>query len=456
MNNKLFYLILLSVYAISRIKLVDSIYLFDDTFITFRYAENFANSNGLVYNLSENFLGVSTPIYALFCSLLAFLKVDLTLFISYFNIAFELISIHLLIKYLKLNSKVLNILIVVMISVSPYLLRVTLGGMEANLFFLSSIISIILFTNKKYYLMTLITSVTCFIRPEGIVLISILIVLLLIKKEYKLILKLIPIGTIVASIGLTIIYLNYGVLLPQSVSAKAGLSDIGIIDVLNAIFWRDKVTLVLILPSVYVFIKYKDNLFLNIISFWAFGMLMFYLITKPLVWTWYVYPIWFIISMLGVIGLYELVKKYTISENLKYLIILPILFSVFISNYKVNLVSKNIYGELEIYFKNFPKNKYTIYANDIGAIGYYSKQFIYDSESLISDKAMLLNRKEDLVNIYKPDYLFINNTNENFKILEQELKNYNFVRAFMQSGDSAFPKMHSETWVQDYLLFKRK
>ncbi len=71
MNNKVFYLILLSVYAISRIILIDAIYLFDDTFITFRYAENLANSNGLIYNLSENILGVSTPIYALFCSLLA-------------------------------------------------------------------------------------------------------------------------------------------------------------------------------------------------------------------------------------------------------------------------------------------------------------------------------------------------------------------------------------------------
>lgn len=456
MNSKTFYLILLSVYAISRILLIDSIYLFDDTFITFRYAENLANSNGFIYNLTENFLGVSTPFYALFCSLLAFSKIELTSFISYFNIAFELISIHLILKYLKLNSQVLNVLIVVLISISPYLLRVTLGGMEANLFFLTSIISIVLYTKKKYYLMTLISSINCFIRPEGIVLISILIILLLIRKEYKLISKLIPIGVVVATIGLAIIYWNYEVLLPQSVSAKAGLSNIVLFDVLIAIFWRDKISLVLLIPAIYAFYKFKDNKILAIMSYWAFGMLLFYLITKPLVWTWYVYPIWFIISMLGVIGLFELVKKYKITENLKYLIMVPIIFSILISSYKVNFVSKNIYNELEVYFKDYPEGKYTIYANDIGAIGYYSKQFIYDSESLISDKAMILKRKEDLVNIYKPDFLFINNTNDNFRILEQELKDYNFVRAFMQSGDYTFPATHSDSWVQDYLLYKRK
>jgi hypothetical protein len=60
MENKYIYYLILASYLISRIILIDSIYLFDDTFITFRFAENLANSNSLIYNLNENFLGVST------------------------------------------------------------------------------------------------------------------------------------------------------------------------------------------------------------------------------------------------------------------------------------------------------------------------------------------------------------------------------------------------------------
>jgi len=38
-------------------------YAVDDAFITFRYAANIANGNGLVYNLGERVLGTSTPLF---------------------------------------------------------------------------------------------------------------------------------------------------------------------------------------------------------------------------------------------------------------------------------------------------------------------------------------------------------------------------------------------------------
>ena len=44
-------------------------FIADDAFITFRYAENLAASNGFVYNLGEKVLGTSTPFFTL---LLAF------------------------------------------------------------------------------------------------------------------------------------------------------------------------------------------------------------------------------------------------------------------------------------------------------------------------------------------------------------------------------------------------
>ena len=40
-------------------------YTVDDAFITFRYAENLAHGNGLVYNLGERLLGASTPLFTL-------------------------------------------------------------------------------------------------------------------------------------------------------------------------------------------------------------------------------------------------------------------------------------------------------------------------------------------------------------------------------------------------------
>jgi len=455
MENKYIYYLILASYLISRILLIDSIYLFDDTFITFRFAENLANSNTLIYNLNENFLGVSTPIYALFCAFLDFINIKLTKSISYINILFELISLILIIKYLNFKNNVFNSLLIILISISPYLFRITLGGMESNLFFLVSITSIVLFIKKKYHLMSLIASINCFIRPEGMILILILLILLIIEKEYKLLFQLIGIGVLVASIGLGIIYQYYNTLIPQSVSAKAGLKNITSIQVLTAIFWKDKVSLLLLIPSIFGYLKFKKNPFISILFYWMLSLVAFYLITKPLVWTWYSYPIWMAISILGIVYIYHLIQKIKYSNCIVYLVIFPIIFSILI-RYKVpNNIKNNIYSKLETYFEDFEENKHTIYANDIGAIGYYSKQYIYDSESLIHDIAINLDRKEDIIKLYNPDFLFINNTKDNFIKLENELKNYKFVKAFMQNGDSIFPKSHSDSWTQDYLLYQK-
>src|SRR5687767_5576141 len=44
---------------------------YDDAFITFRYARNFAMGNGFVYNLGERFIGTTAPLYGLILGLLA-------------------------------------------------------------------------------------------------------------------------------------------------------------------------------------------------------------------------------------------------------------------------------------------------------------------------------------------------------------------------------------------------
>lgn len=40
-------------------------YIYEDAYITFRYARNLANGNGFVYNVSERIYGTTTPLFTL-------------------------------------------------------------------------------------------------------------------------------------------------------------------------------------------------------------------------------------------------------------------------------------------------------------------------------------------------------------------------------------------------------
>ena len=49
-------------------------FIYDDAFITFRYAENIAAGHGFVYNVGERVLGVTTPLFTLLLAALAWLR----------------------------------------------------------------------------------------------------------------------------------------------------------------------------------------------------------------------------------------------------------------------------------------------------------------------------------------------------------------------------------------------
>ena len=45
-------------------------YIYEDAYITFRYAENLASGNGFVFNSGEKVLGTTTPLFAMILALL--------------------------------------------------------------------------------------------------------------------------------------------------------------------------------------------------------------------------------------------------------------------------------------------------------------------------------------------------------------------------------------------------
>lgn len=74
--------------------------LYDDAFITFRYAENLAHGLGFVYNPGERVLGTTTPLFTVILAAFALLGVPPHVAAPFLNLAFELATLWFLYRIL--------------------------------------------------------------------------------------------------------------------------------------------------------------------------------------------------------------------------------------------------------------------------------------------------------------------------------------------------------------------
>lgn len=444
--------------------------IYDDAFITYRYAENFADGFGFVYNQGEWFLGVTTPVFAFICSFFSFLGLPLTTAVLTFNILIDsiilIITIYLLIKNGdELAAYVFSFLYII----SPIAARICAGGMEMNLFILLTIFVLILYSTQKKYIAFILAGLLYFVRPEAVLIILILTIeeLITFKKINVLIYPFI--SALMLVIPTIFIYFYYGQLLPQSVIAKAGLENNDLYAFFTKLIFNDFVCLVSFPLTIIGLWKFKAQpKIIKYLGIWAVMIIASYLISQKKIWTWYGAPIHYVFFVFAAIGLAIVFKK-LFKQDFVYrkfaitgLAILPVLFWISLFLYlRENPVEKNIFNPLKEYCStNGISKKDTIFANDIGAIGYYSKAYIFDSESLISNAFSKYNDAKKFVRDKLPPYLFLNLNRYNIVMVNSpELKGkYIPVKRFSKTGKKKMifnTKKLNDLWIQDYILYKR-
>lgn len=208
----------------------------DDAFITYRYAYNFADGNGLVYNIGENVLGTTTPGYALFIGILAtILGKSLIPLIS---ITVNLIAIILLMVVLAIAVYRLSTIYYLAI-LSPLLVIVSRPtifeistGMETSIFLLLITSAITLIIYRHWRIASLIAGLTIWIRPEGVFLIGLVgltVLFMAMRRQLSWKKFIISVaGLVIPAIVYFIMLITiYGTYLPQSIVSKvSGLYEI--------------------------------------------------------------------------------------------------------------------------------------------------------------------------------------------------------------------------------------
>lgn len=452
--------------------------IWEDAYITFRYAENFANGNGLVYNLGEYVYGTTTPFFAIILG--AFYLIGIPCFLSslIINLIAESITSIIVYKFLKdFTDRTLAGILALLFVFSPANISWSIQGMETAFF--TSIIGLSFYAlyKEKFSLALFLGFFASIIRIDGLSVPFVIFISLLLNQRLKAF-KYLLFPLIMFFVWELLLFLYFGSPLPNSMMAKLVLysgHETSMLPnfeyILSRFFTRgyytsSLFTLFFLIGIAITLIK-KNNYSPMIAWFFIYYFALIY--SKTMLFGWYFVPplfVYIIISGIGIAFITEKINNWLKLKQiaLQYLLILGLLFfSVLVVKERIDDLSlghayqQNVLKKLALYIKENSNPEATIYLEPIGAIGYYSERYIYDDAGLVSPIFIELNRlpytaynRYKKIDLVKPVFIVLRNHEiEDFYLNSDLLNEYQLIKNFefkMKPDDYIYAEM---------FLFKR-
>ena len=444
-NRKTIVIILLIIFTTILVRgllVYYSNYTADDSFITFRYAENIASGKGFVYNEGERVLGTTTPLYTLLLALLVKLGLPIVSVARIINIGADCLTgilFFLLLRKFKLGVATFAAFFYVLF---PRVIVWSIAGMETSLYVLFIAVSLYFYYKENFNLTFLFLGLTFLTRVDGIILgLALLLDFVLRYKKFPTKIVLGSFGVVLPWLIFSFVY--FGSPLPNSVMGKKALYGGSIWETPKwRIFWEFLFLktqigwplLALSLAGVYrVLTKAKSY---GIIVIWTFLYFFFFFFSETKIHIWYYIPFYLGYLILVALGLdFVSEKAERIWKNRLDLSRHKIGISLNLKNFRTILLSGVLILVGLIYFQQMKRTfrlvtgeqialegihkgigvwllentqaSDTICAEDIGYMGYYSGRHILDQDGLVSPQAIPFIKGRNrlgLLKKYKPAY----------------------------------------------------
>lgn len=434
----------------------------DDAYITFRYARNILDGQGMVYNLGERVLGTTTPLYTGLMTVLGSFAggVDapfpwIALLVNAFADAFTgIVLIHLGQIFNRRNAGLASALIW---AIAPMSVTFAIGGMETSVFILLMVATFYLYSAGRPVPAALAASLSLLTRPDAL--------LFLLPLAIERIRRIVPSrrlnphpqpissSELLAFFIPTLIWtafstIYFGSPLPQSITAKVAVyqlpAEAAFIRLLQhySTPFLGQLTFgtvwiwvgILLFPILFGLgalhtIRKFPGSWPMLVYPWIY--LIAFAIANPLIFRWYLappLPFYFLGIFLGVERIARDVKRSSISR-----VFAAAAFLLTLNGWTLKPdhgpnrpAPKMAFIELELIYEDIGRNlqgkissSETLAAGDIGALGYFSEAKILDTVGLISPEVAIyyplpesfyeINYAiaPDLILDKKPDYLVI-------------------------------------------------
>jgi arabinofuranosyltransferase len=479
-KGKLVFLFVVGIVAVvvRILYVMDGNLIYDDSYITYRYADNIIRGLGFVYNPGEFVLGVTTPLWVLILAVVGFLGVEVPGAAIVLGILFDVASVLLLFEVLSNHNQGAAMWAAVIWAVYPPAVTAASGGMETSMFIALSLASLMVISRNRYKpshsTFAVLASIT---RPEGIIIYSLSLMGALrtwrSNRVFVLIMIVVPAVLFVAASS------YFGTAIPQSVLAKRSLAveNSTVIEILRGLF--PGITIVLVPFAICGAIMTITRRSIPLIVVWTTLYLIAYLLARPKMWVWYYLPMQMGVVVMSAVGInFVFAFVHRIINNIRklhYAVLPMIAFSFLIPPtayyyFPRGTIGENIevarYRKLAAYIKESTLAEDAVLASDIGYVGYYSGRKILDSWGLVWRDAMefegtIEERVPKIAKKYLPKIVVAPAYRANIEVLRNDewfQEHYRITNAFFVNEEELLNinlDELPENWSSQYLVYSR-
>jgi len=405
----------------------------DDAYIFYKYAKNLAEGNGYTFNLDERVNATTSIMYPLLLSLIYFsLRIKPEILFPLAGTLLSILSLGLsgilLSKIFKKDFQKFSVILPLIVLAMPQIKNAI--GMETFLKVFFIVLSLYLFQNKKYELLSFVCAILLLTRPDAAIFIFVLIAFYIIEEKKFLSLRQIMIFILTIILFYVFIYINTDSLVPTSFFAKIFQGRNKIIAgefiegfVLNFPGGRKFALMfyLIIILSLMFLLKFRSPIFKNkpfqiLLVYSLFQISVYSFILKPPPYPWY-YAEYIVVYSIILVETYRVVsEKFLKRIDGAILIFIMIIFFSLGVILPIKTI-KNGYGEKFLLYKNVASNinQYSnqsikLAADEVGILGFYFKGKMIDELGLIHRNFDYDNLEKDFgltVKKNNPDYVII-------------------------------------------------
>jgi arabinofuranosyltransferase len=402
-------------------------YLYDDAYITFRYARNFARGQGLVFQPGSRVLGTTAPFYAVILGFLSRLSgADTPLLSVLLSGACLGLASGLLVLCFPSPRRWIRLFAALFILFNPLLWKLSATGMETGLFLLLLTVALVV---RSPPLAALWGASSAFVRPEG-ALFSIALLALDRSSSVKSRLLAALILAVSFAVPLSFIAREYGSPLPHSIFAKAiffatvfptGHQSRAFLEsLLFAGFWRRVFFLLFVAGTLLLFRRPERWKWLSFPLLASAIFLFLYAMNFP-VFPWYVAPLAFTAVLMSFIVADAIVEGLK-SRGVAFggCLLLPPIFVI--GGLLTLSADRKVVSELTLaqstqvsttgavaqWLSSYAHKDESILLPEIGLIAYVTELRILDWGGIVSPELSPFIARNDLLGALKtfsPDYL---------------------------------------------------
>ena len=425
----IFGLIILSIIPIYVAFIYPHNYLSDDYLITLTFVKNIIKGNGWVFNYPPPVLATTTPLFTIVISLIAYVLPFLEITqIAVFFTSICLIAIIWIFFFAKRILRISNSFVIFISFLIIISMKTSILGMELYFFTLILILAIISYYKKSHFICGILTALLFLTRGEGVLLLIIFVIIQIVSyikssKEKDFINSQIKIKSIKNLVfGFFLPFLiwtvyslyTFGNIFPNTLSAKLAQKQSGIwVSFTKLLFtewlpnWSKQYNLfnikwlslwypIITIGLITVIKKHKKWI---IFLYWVILYIFGYSLLGVSGYTWYGFHIYFVLMLLYGFGIFS-VSEFIYKMKKGFYSYLFLIIFLFISVYPIirtnwdKMFSPRISSTSKVYYKmskwiknNIEPSK-TIAYFEIGYLGYYTNNKIFDLVGLTNPKVL--------------------------------------------------------------------